>query len=253
MTMAMLSSCKFKKIDDAMFPEEKLYIAAAANGIYWINSVPSSANLPTPGNPSRFSTNLSEGRMIVPLGIYRGGISNSNTVEVTMTPKTDTVQKLIANGQLNGATLLPSEKYNINSALVIPHGQTTGFSDLNVDLNFLKSNPNQIYAIAIEASSSQRTMNPLLNTVVVVIDTRLLVPSANFSYKVDATDWKKITFNNTSSNIISSEWDFGDGTSSMENQPLHTFPSAGVVRSVIARGLKPGAARQGRIPDCYRP
>lgn len=51
---------------------------------------------------------------------------------------------------------------------------------------------------------------------------------AGFSYKVDATDFKKVQFTNASTNHTSISWNFGDGTAaSTEENPLHAYAAIG--------------------------
>lgn len=50
---------------------------------------------------------------------------------------------------------------------------------------------------------------------------------SGFSYKVDATNFLKVSFTNASQNYASVNWDFGDGTSSTEVNPVHTYSAVG--------------------------
>lgn len=51
---------------------------------------------------------------------------------------------------------------------------------------------------------------------------------SGFTYKVDATDFKKITFTNAAQNYTSVSWDFGDGSAaSSEINPVHTYAATG--------------------------
>jgi len=52
---------------------------------------------------------------------------------------------------------------------------------------------------------------------------------AGFSFQVDATDYKKVTFTNTSANFSSVSWNFGDNSAvSSELNPVHTYAADGV-------------------------
>jgi len=53
-----------------------------------------------------------------------------------------------------------------------------------------------------------------------------ILPSADFSYRPDALDFKTIIFTDLSSESTDYMWDFGDGGTSMERDPVYTF-SAG--------------------------
>ncbi|HPT13408.1 MAG TPA: PKD domain-containing protein [Bacteroidales bacterium] len=50
---------------------------------------------------------------------------------------------------------------------------------------------------------------------------------ASFTYAVDATDYMKVTFTNQSQNFSALAWDFGDGTTSTEASPVHTYAALG--------------------------
>lgn len=52
-------------------------------------------------------------------------------------------------------------------------------------------------------------------------------PTAAFEYTLDA-DNNQVNFNNESFNASSYFWDFGDGTSSTENSPVHTYSESGI-------------------------
>jgi PKD repeat protein len=55
-------------------------------------------------------------------------------------------------------------------------------------------------------------------------DEPALPPSAGFTYEADGF---AVEFSNTSSGAVSYEWDFGDGNSSSEESPSHTYDEAG--------------------------
>jgi len=50
---------------------------------------------------------------------------------------------------------------------------------------------------------------------------------ASFTYKVDTSNFKKVVFTNASQNYSSVSWDFGDGSTSTEVNPTHTFAATG--------------------------
>lgn len=52
-------------------------------------------------------------------------------------------------------------------------------------------------------------------------------PIASFQYQADATDFLKVTFTNYSQNASTYNWDFGDGNTSTDESPVHTFSQAG--------------------------
>ena len=57
------------------------------------------------------------------------------------------------------------------------------------------------------------------------------VPKAGFEYSRDASF--TVEFENTSTNATEYEWDFGDGTTSSEVSPTHTYTSKGTKHVVL--------------------
>ena len=52
-------------------------------------------------------------------------------------------------------------------------------------------------------------------------------PIASFQYEVGTTNFLEVTFTNYSQNATSYEWDFGDGESSTEKDPVHVYAQSG--------------------------
>ncbi len=52
-------------------------------------------------------------------------------------------------------------------------------------------------------------------------------PVASFQFEIDETDFLTVQFSNFSLNATSYSWDFGDGNSSTEQSPSHTYSEAG--------------------------
>lgn len=61
-------------------------------------------------------------------------------------------------------------------------------------------------------------------------DDELLTPLADFQFAVDGTE---VTFNGTVENSTSIAWDFGDGSTSSEEDPVYAFSRAGVYTVVM--------------------
>ena len=53
------------------------------------------------------------------------------------------------------------------------------------------------------------------------------VPVSSFQFMIDATDFNKVTFTNFSKDATSYVWDFGDGNTSADENPTHTYAAAG--------------------------
>ena len=52
-------------------------------------------------------------------------------------------------------------------------------------------------------------------------------PIANFQFEISQDNWTEISFNNISENAIQYSWDFGDGISSAEENPVHIYTASG--------------------------
>jgi PKD repeat protein len=64
-------------------------------------------------------------------------------------------------------------------------------------------------------------------------DEDVLDPIASFNYEIDATDYLKVKFENFSQNADSYSWAFGDGQTSTEANPTHTYAQAGNYNVVL--------------------
>jgi PKD repeat protein len=58
-------------------------------------------------------------------------------------------------------------------------------------------------------------------------------PIASFQFEIDATNFLQVTFTNFSQNANSYSWDFGDGESSTEDNPVHTYSEGGTYTVVL--------------------
>ncbi|NTW23482.1 MAG: PKD domain-containing protein [Lentimicrobium sp.] len=58
-------------------------------------------------------------------------------------------------------------------------------------------------------------------------------PIASFQFAVSTTNFLEVTFTNFSQNATSYSWNFGDGTSSTETSPTHTYAAAGTYAIVL--------------------
>ena len=70
-------------------------------------------------------------------------------------------------------------------------------------------------------------------------------PTATFTYVADG---REVTFTNTSTNATAYEWDFGDGTTSTEQNPVHTYESYGTY-TVRLKATGPGGTATSQPDD----
>jgi PKD repeat protein len=226
----LLASCKYQEIADADLPDQKLYMPTAVNGIFTIDNVPQRLDfLPTPGQDYRFTIDLTKNKMIVPLGVYRAGLDRSGKVTVSIVTKNDTIATLLAASKIPVTTLvLPADKYTLPASVDVESGSEVATFNLEIDLNYMRSFPDAIFALGVQIGSTNVAVNPLLKTTAIVIYTKILKPVANFTFKADASNAKKIVFTNTSAFGMTYSWSFGDGANtSTEKSPSYTYPAAG--------------------------
>ncbi len=224
----LMVSCDYQEVADADYPDQKLYMPTAVGGNYVIDNVPQRLDfLPTPGQAYRFKVDGT--KFIVPLGVYRSGIARKGMVKASITIKNDTIATLLAASSLPVGTLvLPADKYSLPASVDVADGGAVGIFNMDIDLNYLRSFPDAIFALGVSVSSTDISVNPLLKTTVLVIYTKLLKPVADFTSKADATNVKKIVFSNISTYGMTYSWNFGDGAAvSTEKSPSYTYPAAG--------------------------
>lgn len=69
-------------------------------------------------------------------------------------------------------------------------------------------------------------------------------PGADIFYKVNIED-KKVTFTNETSGAVSYRWEFGDGATSTEQSPVHTYPDKGKYVPTLYATTKDGRVSEG--------
>ena len=236
-TVILLSSCQYKMISDAPYPEQLIYMPAATYNNYMINTVPAAIGaVPTPGYPTRFTVDTIARKFNVLLAAYRSGIDMNGRFTIDIAVNSDTINKLLAIvGKLPvGTLLLPSDKFSIVKSVEMNDGAELAKFDFLIDLDYLLSNyPARSFAIAVGIFSNARKTNPKYATTIIVIDTKIVKPTANFTASASSTDPKTINFINTSLYGTKYIWNFGDNTpvkltSNMVNEKVsHTYASAG--------------------------
>lgn len=232
-----LVSCQYQELVEAEYPDQLIYLTTARNGVYTINSLATS-NVATTG-AYRYLVKADEKKIIVPLGVFRGGVTRDGAVNVDIRANADTVNRLLAANRLPLTTLLPADKYTLPTTVRLEDGQETASFNLGLDLDYLRANPDKKFAVGVSIASTERKANPLLNTTVVLVDASILKPVPNFTSKADAADAKKIAFTNASVNALRYSWDFGDGsTASPEPAPTYVYSKPGTYMvTLTATGL----------------
>jgi len=232
LSITLVSCENSTDIRPATYPEQLIYMPAAYGGNFVIDDISRKrGDLPFEGNPYRYVVDTTGRKFNVPLGVYRSGMNNEGEFKIDIAVNSDTINKLlIISGELPvGTVLLGANKYSIVNSVVMEDGEELAPFDLVINLDSLLNNyPNKIYALGVGISSTQRKTNPNLSTTIVVIDTKIMKPTANFTYSIDGTNSKQITFTNSSLMAVSYSWNFGDGSAaSIVANPSYTYTAAG--------------------------
>jgi uncharacterized membrane protein len=247
-------SCEYKEIADADYPDSKLYLPAAVTGIYKIeNLTKENPTVPTPGSTYRYVINTEANVFEIPLAVYRSGLNRDKAFTVRIAANTDTIQALIDAGTLEETAIIPSNAYNLEETVVIAGGSSVSSFTLSLDLDYIKSQVTEDrrkkgnastyfstkYAAGISiACDYPEAINPALNTVIVCLDIKIFSPETNFEYVVDAENPKLVSFLNRSEFGVAYQWNFGDGKTSSEASPKHTYETDGAYTVTLkATGL----------------
>lgn len=241
------SSCEYKDVRDAEYATQKIYMPTAANainGLYTIDQVA------VPGQDYMYTVDLAQKKLNIPLGVLRSGVTADGVVNVSIASKTDTLIKLIAADKLPMATnsILPDNKFTFTPSVNIASGQDLALFNVAVDLDYLLDNPTKRYAIAITISSPNVEVNTKLNTTVIVIDPKMLIPDAAFDHSVISVANKTVKFTNKSKYGVSYFWEFGDGQTSTLKSPEHAYNKTGPAGPFTVKLTTTGAVGTYRTP-----
>jgi hypothetical protein len=221
-----MNSCDYEEFRPTEYSESKLYMPAAVRGIFTIDNVPQWADwLPTPGYIYDYKIDVENNKFIVPLGVYRSGIEQKGAVNVGVEVKIDTINILKLNEEIPESTvILPANEYELPTSVMIQDGSELGGFDLEINLDYLLSRPNEIFALAVGILSDEVEVNMSISTTIIVIYPQILVPTADFSYSING---KNIAFSNNSTFGMNYFWNFGNGERSTVKNPTHTYLSSG--------------------------
>ena len=225
----LLLSCENETIvRDADYPAQSVYLPAAIKDKrFVINDITrKKGEQPIKGYLYRYIVDGASNKFIVPLYVYRAGIDNKGSFNVGVSIVNDTLSILNKDKAPEERLIaLPKDKYSIANSVHVPDGQESSRFTLAVDLDFLMKNyPDKLFAAVVKISCADRKVSPGLGTVIVVIDTKIMKPTADFSF---SSDGKKISFYNKSLMANKYVWNFGDGYYSDAASPIHTYEASG--------------------------
>lgn len=172
----MITSCEYKDVVDVEYPDQVVYLPASRNGVYKIDKAAAST-----GSPVKYR--LDNDKVVLLTSVYRAGVENKGNVSVDIISNPDSVNVLIASGDLteinedettSTPTLLPNDKFSFPSTVDIKSGEETGSIEIALDLSFLQNHPDSRFAFAIKIAGSNVSVNEKLNTVIIDFNTKVL-------------------------------------------------------------------------------
>ncbi|MRG45198.1 hypothetical protein GFS24_08730 [Chitinophaga sp. SYP-B3965] len=164
------SSCKYKEIVEASYPDQKVYFPAAREGRFIINTVAE------PGKPYRYVVDAGTKKFNVPLSVFRGAVNNSGAFSVNIHADNDTINSLITDGTLLNTVLLPADQYIIPASVDMANGAELASFTISINLDYLVANPGTQKAICLRLSGGNITTNPAMDKLIVIIDPAVLNP-----------------------------------------------------------------------------
>lgn len=114
------------------------------------------------------------------LGVYRSGLQDKKSFSVEVAAKIDTTNKLITNGTVANAVILPSDVYTLPSTVTISKEQSEAIFYLKIDRKKLidkypaYSGKKLILAVGI-VNPSNFLVNTSLSTTIIIIDSKLII------------------------------------------------------------------------------
>src|SRR5690606_10429187 len=134
--IAALSSCgKYREVAESAYPDQVIYLPAAKS-IFEVSPPGDTYDVPTPGQPASFRVDQEQGRVIIPLGVVRGGVSTAGNISVAIKSRPDTIAALIERQQLD-AEMLPADAYSMPSSIELADGESTAIFELALSLAYL--------------------------------------------------------------------------------------------------------------------
>lgn len=231
----LLFSCENETIvRDAEYPAQSIYLPAAyTNGQFVIDDITRKrGEQPVEGYLYRYIIDNDANKFSVPLSVYRAGVNNNGNFRIDIEVNNDTITKLNADRDLPDMLhIIPEDKYSMVNSVEMRSGKEIAQFDLHIDLDYLLDNyPDKLFALGIHISSDEREVNPDLSTAVVIIHSKIMKPTADFTMSLEG---RKTFFDNNSLMASSYVWDFGDGYYSGEESLSHTYASPGTYKATL--------------------
>jgi len=176
--LIITASCEYVEYANAEYPDQIIYMPAANYNPYEIEELNTKGVTPTEGNTYRYIIDNENNKFIIPLSIYRAGIDKTGEFEINIEAKSDSVQSLINSNKIDSTIIiLPSDRYSLESSIIMNGGENLATFNFEVDLDFLQKNaPDNTYAIEVVITCDERIVNTDLNTTIIIIPSETSVP-----------------------------------------------------------------------------
>lgn len=178
----VITSCEYKDIADAEYPNQTVYLPAARQEVYKIEKSVTDSDAPV-----QYVLDKENSKVILLMSVYRAGINNKGSVIADIVSDAKAVSDLITSGDLttiheDGTSstpiLLPENKYTYAQTVEIKSGEETGSLEIMLDLPYLISYPHTRFAFAVKIADSNVSVNEKLATVIIDFNTKVLVPDS---------------------------------------------------------------------------
>lgn len=216
----LFGSCQYQEISEAVYPEPKVYLPAAASEYYLLNDTNQwvSGMIPGTSVPAlfKYQLDIEHNKVIVPIGVYRSGTDNQGVVNVEIVLDNTNVVQVLENSQTlpkadETIELLAETAIAFDENVVIADGTSSTIVNVEIDIDYLATKKDKLLAWGMRIVNSNFEIAKDLDQAIIVIDTDFIVPYPKFSYSIDKKNDRKITFyNETSGYAKSFVWQFDD-------------------------------------------
>jgi PKD repeat protein len=153
-----------------------------------------------------------------------GSVTTTEVIEITSLPVAAFSSDVTTGCAPLTVMFMDESSSNTTSwAWTFPGGSPSTSTEQNPTVVY---NTAGVYDVTLVATNSEGSSNVTQTGYIVVED----VPSAGFTSSVNGNE---VTFTNTSTNADTYSWDFGDGNSSTEENPVHIYAQDGVYTVVL--------------------
>ena len=171
----IFSGCEYQDIRSATYPDNQIYMPAAKNGVYIINSAtPDSVSPATQGSAYRYKIDVPNNQFIIPLGVYLSGVKAQAGFSVSIALNTDTITSLLSQVTYAGYDVLPPANLKIPNNVDFAKNQQDATFNITIDYDFLKANFTKKYLLAITVSSVDVQANSKLSTTIINLNPQFL-------------------------------------------------------------------------------